>query len=495
MVIDLSFEVREVEVTIQAKIKDEKSKQCLEKLCDYIGFLRAKLLSQLLNGESENELKKDYIKKHGLLARQFNSLAAEVKGLISGTKELRKGNLKSKKAKLKTAKSEIKKLETKLAKLESDKKKSVEEKVEVRRNIQFILHQKKRRRASLEEKIKKLEEGRLSICLGSKKFFIAQFNLEENGYSDHEEWKKDWRKSRSNRMFFIGSKDERFGNQNCQLLGERLQVRVPRHLEEEIGRYIEIPVKFNYGEEIIAHALKNEQAISYRFVRKEKGWYVFLTTKRVIVETKSRKELGVIGVDVNKAHLAWAETNRHGNIVARGTEQTPLQDQRSDQVTATLGDAIKQIVEYAKKQEKPIAIEKLDFRNKKNSFEKNSRGYRRMLSNFAYSKFAQMIHSKAYREGVKIIEVRPEFTSVIGRYKFSRMYGISVHVAASLALARRAQKFAEGLPSKSAQSLAAHRNWHVWRRWRTLAKAVSNREKRVELEPRLCAFRRGSPPG
>lgn len=37
-------------------------------------------------------------------------------------------------------------------------------------------------------------------------------------------------------------------------------------------------------------------------------------------------------VDVNKAHLAWAETNRHGNIVARGTEQTPLQDRRSDQV-------------------------------------------------------------------------------------------------------------------------------------------------------------------
>ncbi len=484
-----------MEVTIQAKIKDKKSATSLEKLCNFIGSLRGKLLKELLNGKSEKELKKDYIRKHGLLARQFNSLATEVKGLISGTKELRKADLKNKKAKLRTAKSQIKKLQTKLVNLEKSKKKSQEEKSKERKKIKFMLHQKKRRQAILENKLEKLAKEKLSICLGSKKLFLAQFNLSQNGYKDHKDWRENWLKSRNNRVFYIGSKDESFGNQNCQLLGKKLQVRIPRQLEDEIGKYIEIPVDFAYGEDIIANALKNKQAISFRFLRKGKSWYVFLTTKRPVVKIKTRKDLGVIGVDVNKAHLAWAETNRHGNIVAYGKEQTPLQDCRSEQVSAILGDAIKSIIEYARQQGKPIAIEKLDFRNKKNSFEKNSRCYRRMLSNFAYSKFSKMIHSKAYREGVELICVRPEFSSIIGRYKFSRMYGISTHVAASFVLARRAQRFAEALPSKSAQFLAVHRNWHVWRKWRTLAKAVSNRDGRVELEPRLFAFRKKLPPG
>ena len=314
-------------------------------------------------------------------------------------------------------------------------------------------------------------------------------------------WKNDLRLATSNRVFYFGSKDERFGNQNCQLIGCELQVRILPSLENEYGKYIKIPVKFSYGQDIINNALSKKQAISYRFLRKEKSWYLFLTTKRENVVCTSRKELGVVGIDLNKAHIAYAETDRYGNIIKYGKIITPIQDMRKEQVIATFGDAIKEIVEYAKKQEKAVVVEKLDFSKKKTSFEKQSKHYRRMLSYFAYAKFYKIIESKAYREGVKLISVNPAFSSVIGKYKFAKIYGISTHIAASLSLARRAcryseklpkfsKEFKEKLPTKTAQSLAEHRYWHVWKHWNILSRAVSNRELRVELDSRLVSFRK-----
>ena len=75
-------------------------------------------------------------------------------------------------------------------------------------------------------------------------------------------------------------------------------------------------------------------------------------------------------------------------------------------------------------------------------------------------------------------------SSIIGRYKFSKMYGISVHIAASLVLARRGLRFSERPPAKNARWIAEHRHRHVWALWRLFVNAVSNREKRVGLRPR-----------
>ncbi|MBK6999809.1 MAG: hypothetical protein IPH35_07535 [Rhodoferax sp.] len=55
------------------------------------------------------------------------------------------------------------------------------------------LHQKKRRLVALQDRLVALkadqETGVVRLCFGSKKLFHAQFDLEANGYADHEEWK------------------------------------------------------------------------------------------------------------------------------------------------------------------------------------------------------------------------------------------------------------------------------------------------------------------
>ena len=482
-----------MQVTIQTKITDEKSESYLELIAEVLGNLRGKLLRDLLQKKSQKELKKQYIRE-GLLARQYNSLEKDVKAAIASAKELRKLNIENIKERIQNRKKRIKNLKAKL-KRNKKSKKSAQEKSKRKKKLLFDLHQSKRKLASLEHKREKLEESKLSICWGTKKLFLAQFAIEDgkSRYEDHASWKKDWRKKRNNRIFYVGSKDEKMGNQNCQLLGNQLEIRVPRCLEKKIGQYIRVPVKFSYGHEIIAEALKQKQAINYRFVRKEKGWYLFLTTERREPEIITKKKFGAIGIDVNKDHLAWSETDRFGNLICFGKKDKKIkllvQDRRSDQVNASLGDAIKKIVEYAKSKEKPIVIEKLDFRKKKNAFVQHSKQYRRMLSYFSYSKFLKMIHSKAKREGVEIIEVNPAFTSIIGKLKYSPIYGISIHIAASLVIARRGLNLTEKIPTRYTQCLAEHRHRHAWKQW-SILKAVSNRESRVGLGPRLLSLRR-----
>ncbi|MCV5591482.1 hypothetical protein OFN17_29055, partial [Escherichia coli] len=51
------------------------------------------------------------------------------------------------------------------------------------------------------------------------------------------------------------------------------------------------------------------RAISYRFLRDEKSWRLFVTFDEDLPETVTWRELGAIGVDVNPDHLAVAEVD------------------------------------------------------------------------------------------------------------------------------------------------------------------------------------------
>ena len=54
--------------------------------------------------------------------------------------------------------------------------------------------------------------------------------------------------------------------------------------------------------------------------------------------------------------------------------------------------------------------------------------------------------SRGHRQGVEICQVNPAFSSLIGRVKFMERYGLSVHQAAALVLARRLLGCSERIP-------------------------------------------------
>ena len=137
-------------------------------------------------------------------------------------------------------------------------------------------------------------------------------------------------------------------------------------------------------------------------------------------------------------------------------------------------------------------------RLKKAALEGESGRYSRMLSLFAYGKVKAYFISRGYREGVEVHQVNPAYSSVIGRVKFMERYGLSVHQAAALVLARRLLGCSECIPRRwacpvgngvhVAFALPARKGVkHVWTYWG----AISG-----QLRPALAAHHRlGRPSG
>ena len=356
----------------------------------------------------------------------------------------------------------------------------------------------------------------MRLCFGSKRLWRKQRNLEANGYGSHQEWLRDWQDARSDEFFVLGSRDETAGCQLCVAAVAddgtlTLRLRMPDCLAGQHDKYLVIEgVWFAYGHEQVLAALQSNaeysayrrqhgekraratelgQAISYRFKRDEKGWRVFVTTNMMGVPVVTDQRLGAIGVDVNVDHLAIAETDASGNCV--NAWRTPLVTYGKSQrkAEALVGDAVASVVRYAREVSKPIVIEKLDFRQKKAILEGQSRRYSRMLSSFSYGKVKAYFISRGYREGVEVHQVNPAFSSVIGRVKFMERYGLSVHQAAALVLARRLLGCSERIPRLRVAPVgngvhvaftvpARKRVKHVWTYWG----AISG-----QLKPALAA--------
>ncbi|MEO5969842.1 MAG: IS200/IS605 family accessory protein TnpB-related protein [Bdellovibrionia bacterium] len=471
-----------MQLTAKTRIKDESAFSILDEMAVEYSSIKRRLFAEITKGKKNRaERKREFIAQFQITARQFNSMWCEVNGSISSVNELKKLNIKNFENKIKSLKKKL-----------SDTK------------SKFKSHHWKRKLAAFQARLKKLKaslKDTPSICFGGKKLFRKQFNLKENGYKNHEDWKKDWNTARNSQFFLIGSKDESFGNQSCQMLPGKLVLRLTNGIAARRGfKTIQIPCEFSYQKELIHSALLQGQAMTYRFVKEGKKWYVLLSTEAPMVVRSSDFKNGALGIDLNPACLAMTRISSDGNWIQSWQVPVTIQGRTQEQIEATLGEEISKIVEYSKSNQLPIVIEDLDFSQKK--FEMNSRGTNRMLSHFAYSKFATMIHSRCYKDGIELFKVNPAYTSVIGKYKFSLGYGLSSHCAAAMAIARRGfvrgkdkvsnskKKFNKGfserlrMKAKSAFDLPARigkiRNdsKHVWSDWGRLSQMA----KKVDSE-------------
>ena len=428
------------------------------------------LFARLQSGGNLTDLKREFLPRFGITARQFNAIAATLKGKIRSIKERRAGIIKETEQRIAKAKKVLKKV--------SDPVKR---------------HQKKRRLAMLQDRFNGLKAdqktGTVRLCFGSRKLFRAQFHLEENQYASHDDWRKDWQGIRSGQFFIIGSKDETAGCQSCVATVAEdssitLRLRLPDALSFQ-GKYLVISgLRFEHGHEAVVVAIgrnlsdrkENGQAINYRFLRDDKGWRVLVTVSLPEVKTVSQKNTGVVGVDMNADSLAVTETDRFGNPVESFSVPCVTSGKSSEQRKAVIGDAIKQIIAFAVGRRKSLVLERLDFQSKKTALEKEHKRHARMLSALAYCQIQTVIRARAFDAGIEVFEVNPAYTSVIGAYKFKDRYGISRHNAAALVIGRRSLGFGETLPSQLHGTLplsVRNRSRHVWSKWAVLSRKAS----------------------
>lgn len=436
---------------------DEDSKK-LDTYAKLLSKVERALHAKVAAGEKSTDLKNSFLKEYNITARQFNSCRVSLEGKIASIKARKPALISQIKEKITSLKKTIKSL--------------------LKKNKAFAVHQKKRRLIKTEHRLEALQKSEhVSLCFGSKKLFHTQFHLEKSGYQNLQEWKNAWQEAREAEFFLMGSKDETAGNQSCvatinedQTLSLRL--RLPKALEERYGKYLLLPsLNFSYGQDKITQTLeenlarktfKNKElgkAISYRFKKDRKGWRVFVSLSLTQEKPHDCLKNGAIGVDLNADHVALTETDRFGNPIKRESIPLVTYGKSSQQAKALVGDVTAQIVKLAQDRNKPIIIEKLDFQKKKAQLRGNTK-YCRMLSSFAYNAFRGFLHSRSFRNKVLIYEVNPAYTSIIGRVKFAKRYGLSIHHAAALCIARRKQGFSECLP-KSLEKIPDGKNGHV----------------------------------
>src|SRR5699024_9672152 len=169
----------------------------------YSNIERKFYIDNYKNNETRSSLKKLYTSKFGITARHYNAIAINTDGKLDAVKKLQDLYILENKEKIKVVQNIIEKKESQKTKTFEKLKKTIKnyghnhsktvKLLKKYRNIKFVLHQKKRKLRNLNHKLEKLQNKKNSICFGSKKLFLKQFNLKENGYLNHQEWLNDWR--------------------------------------------------------------------------------------------------------------------------------------------------------------------------------------------------------------------------------------------------------------------------------------------------------------
>ena len=403
-----------------------------------------------------NQYKRDFIAKTKLTGRHFNSLRDDLKAKKDSVFELIKSRLEDLKDRLPKLNKTIKSLSHRSNRLNAKDKQCLFNKI---RKLKQTEH-------TIQELENALKQKDAQICFGSRRLFQAQFNHQAlnknnpNQFENFQNWLETWQLSRSSTFCMIGSKDESFGNSNCQLKLDASDAE-SGILQINTGtEKLKVPVTLKYGSEFIQAGLKNTQALTYRFNRDSKTnhWRVrvSLDVAQVKPAIKTFEHIGVVSVDINSDHLAVVNLDRFGNVLQRITIDLNLYGKSTEQAKAITGDAIKELIQYAEAQCKPIVIEDLNFEQKRRNLKSSdSARYKRMLSSFSYNRIINLIRARAMDKGIRLTQVNPAYTSQIGRLKYMHRLALSSHHAAAMVIGRLGMKFQEKL-FKVAQAHTTH---------------------------------------
>ncbi|MGE7183846.1 IS200/IS605 family accessory protein TnpB-related protein [Peribacillus sp. NPDC006672] len=447
-----------------------------------------------------------------------NSVVQESKAILSSQKELKKLYVSNKEEQIKSVKKKMKSLKNRLTTLTKIKesfikgkpafnKTSREQKmgryfvlpfkkktdiyyhayqfeheyldVEIR-NLQSKLGRLNFRLDRLEKLLRSLKNNVKNVVFGSKKRFNQQFTLEKY-VKNPESWKSDWHQSRYNKMTVSGRKDAKYGNFVFTYNSDStfLSYQTPN------GVCVEMPVVFPYGQENVDFAVKTQlNCKNKKQFGKPVAWSLedhgdyYIVKCLIDMDGNPNKNYskaeGVFGVDLNVDHIAWSHVNSKGQLVKSGVLEFDIEGKTSGQITKIIEAEAIQLVELAARYHKPIALEKLNTTKSKASNPYGNKKANRKMSMFAYNQLISAIKNRAEKMGVTVFDVNPAFTSQIGKIKYMKRLGISIHQAASFVIARRAMGFKEKLPPVLHSLLPEKMvGLHHWAQWKWISSSLS----------------------
>lgn len=236
--------------------------------------------------------------------------------------------------------------------------------------------------------------------------------------------KEEWQERRNGQLYSRGDRTKS-GNPNIRVVGSRLLVNDPTGRGKWLEGRLFIPDKWKpcldcYDVRLLYRDGKFEVKVS---------WTEPDTPKLPVVA-------GAIGVDCNPDGVAVVEVTGDGNLKQHRYEREQrIQFAGRGKRDYDIKQLAVRVVDAAKEARKPLVVEKLNFSPA--SRKKGNRKFRRTKSQFIYRQMLDAIKSRAVREGVPLVEVPPQFTSILGNLKYAKPHSLNRHTAAALVIGRR----------------------------------------------------------
>src|SRR5699024_7489473 len=155
------------------------------------------------------------------------------------------------------------------------------------------------------------------------------------------------------------------------------------------------------------------------------------------------KDSGIIGVDLNVDHFAVSNINKIGQLIESFSMKFDIHNKTTGQLNKIIESKAVGLVNYAVDHKKAIVLEKLDTTKSKVKNLYGNINVNRLICQFVYNKMIMGIKRRADKMGVEVYELWFDYTSQIGKIKYLRRLGISIHEAASYVTARRSMGFKE----------------------------------------------------
>ena len=367
----------------------------------------------------------------------------EAKALVKSLKCLEKENQDMIKTRLKKINKKIKKNEKQLKKAlkekeklinRSKKKKYTEEdylyEVQILdpniKRLKSIIRNLKFRRNRNEFKLKRKMP---SVCFGGKK------NL-KNG--DLE----TFRFRRQRRMLITGRRQGKYSN-NLFKLNVDNDMLTYRSTQKDIV----FKVQFHkYKDELYARVNEKhnspDKAVAYELMDYGEYFIVKAIFEKHMNLPKTDTLYGAIGIDINVDHIALCETNMDGNIVL--IKKYPIHKENTkNKRNEELYQLAIEIMEQCKSKKKSLVVEDLNFKQLKTRMLYRPKKQNKTLSSFAYKKIIEKVERKCLMNEVDVIKVDPRNTSKIGKEKYTKIKGLSVHYCAAYVINRRGMGFVD----------------------------------------------------
>jgi len=154
-------------------------------------------------------------------------------------------------------------------------------------------------------------------------------------------------------------------------------------------------------------------------------------------------ENGAVGLDMNYNFVSLCNVDKGGDFKSyHEISFRNLHSYRKNKRDDYISYKMDKIVNYCLNKQKGLVVENLSF-EQEFSYGKNRN---RKLSNFKTSALS-LLERKCLKRGVAIKKIHPAYTSLIGKYNYSRSRNLSTHVLASYVIARKGLGFKEKIPA------------------------------------------------